>query len=132
MLHDHLAKGEAFTNRGDCAGQRRCSHNGSNLYWDAVRIIARRTLRDFWSRHADAEQALRAWYHDVASADWRSPADVKRVYANASIVGSNRVVFNIGGNKYRLIVAVNYPYRTCHVRFIGTHAAYDKVDAATV
>jgi mRNA interferase HigB len=102
-------------------------------YTDSVvRIIARRTLREFWEKHADAEQPLRAWYHDVRQADWQSPADVKRVYANASIVGDDRVVFNIGGNKYRLVVAVNYRYHMCYVRFIGTHKAYDRIDVATV
>ena len=97
-----------------------------------VRIIARRALREFWEVHADAEQPLRAWYHDALRADWTSPADVKRVYASASIVGANRLVFNIGGNKYRLVVAVNYKYRICYVRFIGTHKAYDRIDVATV
>jgi mRNA interferase HigB len=97
-----------------------------------VRVVARRTLREFWEEHADAEQPLRAWFDDIRRADWRSPADVKRAYANASIVGENRVVFNIGGNKYRLIVAVNYPYRMCYIRFVGTHKAYDRIDAATV
>lgn len=97
-----------------------------------MRIIARRTLREFWERHADAEQPLRSWFHDVERADWRSPADVKRAYANASLSGENRVVFNIGGNNYRLIVAVNYPYRICYVRFVGTHQAYDRIDATTV
>lgn len=97
-----------------------------------MRIVARRTLREFWETHADAEQPLRAWFDDVRRADWGSPADVKRAYANASIVGENRMVFNIGGNKYRLIVAVNYPYRMCYIRFVGTHKAYDRIDAATV
>ena len=98
----------------------------------AVRIIARRALREFWERHPDAEQPLRAWYHDARKADWRTPAEVKRAYANASIVGANRVVFNIGGNKYRLVVAINYPFRVCYVRFIGTHAQYDKIDAQNI
>jgi mRNA interferase HigB len=97
-----------------------------------VRIIARRALREFWERHPDAEQSLRAWYHDARQADWRTPADVKRVYATASVVGSNRVVFNIGGNKYRLVVAINYPFRICYIRFLGTHRAYDRVDVETV
>ena len=97
-----------------------------------MRIIARRTLREFRERHSDAEQPLRAWYHDVRKADWRTPADVKRVYANASVVGENRVVFNIGGNKYGLVVAMNYPFRICYVRYIGTHQAYDRVDVETV
>ena len=97
-----------------------------------MRISARRALRECWERHPDAEQPLRAWYHDTRRADWRSPADVKRVHANASIVGENRVVFNIKGNKYRLVVAINYAHRICFIRFVGTHQAYDRIDAATV
>ena len=94
--------------------------------------FARRALREFWEKHADAEQPLRAWHDDVRKADWSSPAEAKRVYANASIVGENRIVFTIGGNKYRLVVAVNYRYRMCYVRFVGTHKAYDGIDVATV
>ena len=97
-----------------------------------VRIIARRALREFWERHPDAEQPLRAWYHDARKADWRLPADIKRVYANASIVAENRVVFNIHGNKYRLVVAINYPYRMCYIRFVGSHQAYDRIDVTSV
>ena len=97
-----------------------------------MRLIARRTLREFWERHPDAEQALRAWFHDVERADWASPADVKRIYANVSIVGDSRLVFNIHGNRYRLVVAVNYPHRICYVRFVGTHRAYDRIDVTTV
>ena len=97
-----------------------------------MRIIARSTLRDFWQRHPDAEQVLRAWYYDVAQADWQSPADVRQTYTTASIVANNRVVFNIRGNTYRLIVAVNYPYRIVYIRFIGTHHEYDQVDATSV
>jgi mRNA interferase HigB len=97
-----------------------------------VRIIARRALREFWEQHPDAEQPLRAWYHDAQKADWNSPADIKRVYASASIVGVNRVVFNIKGNKYRLVVAINYPYRVCYVRFVGSHQTYDRVDVKSV
>ena len=97
-----------------------------------MRLIARRTLREFWERHPDAEQALRAWFHDVERADWASPADVKRIYANVSVVGDNRLVFNIHGNKYRLVVAVNYHHCICYVRFVGTHRAYDRIDVTTV
>ena len=75
---------------------------------------------------------LRAWYHDARKADWRSPADIKRVYANASIVAENRVVFNIKGNKYRLVVAINYSYRMCYVRFVGSHQTYDRIDVKSV
>ena len=97
-----------------------------------MRIIARATLRDFWEEHPDAEDALRAWYQDARRADWRTPEYIKGVYASASIVANNRVVFNIRGNRYRLIAAINYGFGVVYVRFIGSHQEYDKVDAATV
>lgn len=97
-----------------------------------MRIVARRALRECWARHRDAEQPLRSWYYDAKRADWRTPADVTRAYANASVVGANRVVFNIGGNKCRLVVAINYPFRICYIRFVGTHRAYDNVDVETI
>jgi mRNA interferase HigB len=89
-------------------------------------------LREFWTRHADAEQPLRAWYDDAKRARWTTPAVIKSTYANASIVGENRVVFNIKGNSYRLVVAISYPYGVCYIRFVGTHAAYDRIDVATI
>jgi len=97
-----------------------------------MRIIARSTLRDFWEKHSDAEDALRAWYQDANQAQWKTPEDIKNVYASASIIAANRVVFNIRGNHYRLIVAVNYQFGILYIRFIGSHQEYDKVDAATV
>lgn len=74
---------------------------------------------------------MKAWYSVVSAADWRSPTDVKAQYRNASFVGE-RVVFNIAGNKYRLVAWINYPYRTVYVRFVGTHAEYDRIDAGTI
>jgi len=97
-----------------------------------MRIIARRTLRDFWERHPDAEQALRAWYADARRAQWNNPQDIRNTYVSASIIANNRVVFNIRGNTYRLIVAINYPLHIVYIRFIGTHADYDQIDATTV
>ena len=97
-----------------------------------MRIIARSTLRAFWRRHKDAEQPVLAWYRDVKTADWRGPADVKRRYAQASFVGDNRVVFNIAGNKYRLVVHLNYGARAAYICFVGTHADYDKIDVEAV
>jgi mRNA interferase HigB len=97
-----------------------------------MRVIALRTLRDYWAVHADAEEALRAWHSDARHAEWRSPADIRARYANASILSDNRVVFNIRGNTYRLIVAINYDYGIIYIRFVGTHAEYDKVDAETI
>jgi mRNA interferase HigB len=101
-------------------------------YTSAMRIIARSTLREFWEIHADAEPALRAWIDDVAQADWQSPADIKSIYANASIIANNRSIFNIKGNKYRLIVHVRYDISIIFIRFIGTHREYDDVDATTI
>ena len=94
-----------------------------------MRIIARRTLREFWTKHADAEQPLKAWYAHAKKADWETPADIKNDYASASVVANNRVVL---GNDYRLIVAVNYRFGILFIRFIGTHSEYDKVDVETV
>jgi mRNA interferase HigB len=97
-----------------------------------MRIISKRTLRAFWIRYPDAEQPLLAWYREVEKEDWEKPAQVKEKYRNASFLKDNRVVFNIKGNDYRLIVKINYPYRMVYVRFVGTHAEYDKIDAKEV
>ena len=97
-----------------------------------MRIIAISTLRNFWQINKDAEEPLKAWYQEVKTADWATPHQVKAMYRNASVVGHNRIVFNIAGNKYRLIVKFNYPYRIGYVRFIGTHAEYDRIDAEEV
>ncbi len=94
-----------------------------------MRIIALKTLRDFLMIHADAEAVLRAWYTDANRAEWKSPADIKTIYANASILGHNRVVFNIRGNTYRLIIAINYTIGIIYIRFIGTYAEYDRINA---
>lgn len=99
-----------------------------------MRIISRKTLRLFWEKaqYADAEQPLKAWYREATNADWATPAAIKAAFRNASFVGSNRVVFNIGGNKYRLVVKVNYAYRVVYIRFIGTHAHYDRINVEEV
>ncbi len=97
-----------------------------------MRIIARRTLRIFWEQHSDAEQPLKAWFRSISAADWATPNDVKAVYRSASILDGNRVCFNIAGNKYRLIVKLNYTHWIVYIRFIGTHAEYVKIDANTV
>ncbi len=101
-------------------------------YIVVVRIIAISTLRNFWATNGDAEEPLKAWFQEVKSADWATTQQVQAMYRNASIVGDNRVVFNIAGNKYRLIVKFNYPYRLGYVRFIGTRAEYDRIDAEKV
>ncbi len=99
-----------------------------------MRIIAIRMLREFWQEptRGDAEQALKAWFSFTSAADWNTPADVKLDYRNASILKIRRVVFNIAGNKYRLVVSINYPYRVVYLRFVGTHAQYDQIDAETI
>ncbi len=97
-----------------------------------MRIIALRALKEFWQDHADAEQPLRTWYAIVKRADWATPTDIKVIYRNASILTNNRVVFNIKGNAYRLVVALDYHYGVVYIRFIGTHRAYDEIDATTV
>lgn len=97
-----------------------------------MRIISRRTLREFWQKHPDAQQPLQAWYYDAKKAEWKNPAQIKNLYRNASFVGKNRVVFNIKGNRYRLVGAVNYQIGIIFIRFIGTHAEYDKIDAAKI
>lgn len=100
-----------------------------------MRIIALSTLKTFWERNPkflDAKEPVLAWYRHTLRAGWSSPADVKAAFGNASILKDGRVVFNIAGNKYRLIVWINYSYRVVYVRFIGTHAQYDRVDAQTV
>lgn len=97
-----------------------------------MRIFSRSTLRDFWLRHADSEQALKAWYQEAERSHWRSPNEIKLEYPSASILAGNRVVFNIKGNTYRLIVKINYDFGAVWVRFIGTHATYDKIDATKI
>ena len=97
-----------------------------------MRIIAVKTLKLFWKRHNDTEQPLKAWYAEVKAANWRSPAEIKRFYRSASILGNNRVVFNIKGNSYRLVTAVNYNFNIVYIRFIGTHKEYDKINAEEI
>ena len=97
-----------------------------------MHVIARRALREFWETHPDAEGPLRAWHDEASKARWRSANDIRARYAHASFVGDDRVVFNVGGNKYRLIVVVRYRTGTVFVRFIGTHAEYDRIDARRI
>lgn len=99
-----------------------------------MRIIAVSTLRDFWTQagRGDAEQPLRAWVHVVRAADWSKPTDVKQMFRSADILRNGRAIFDIGGNKYRLVASIHYRGKRVYVRFIGTHAAYDKIDAETI
>jgi mRNA interferase HigB len=96
------------------------------------RIFPKSPLRQFWEKHAEAEQYLKTWYDTAMSSDWWNPADVKQTYANASILKSNRIVFNIKGNQYRLIAKFNFEKQWIFIRFIGTHAEYDRINADTI
>jgi len=97
-----------------------------------MRVIAVSTLRDYWVKHPQAEIPLRAWFADASRAAWKTPADIKAAHRNASFVGSNRVVFNIKGNDYRLVVAAHYNRGMMYIRFVGTHKEYDAIDAGKV
>ncbi len=97
-----------------------------------MRVIAKRTLREFWSKHPDAEGSLKAWFAETENASWQGPADIKAYYRSASLLGDNRAVFNICGNKYRLVVKVNYQAAIVLVRFIGTHKEYDGINAGVI
>ena len=97
-----------------------------------MRIIARRMLREFWARHPRARGPLQAWFHTVKDANWSGPADVRAQLNSAKFVGDNRVIFNIGGNNYRLVVHVHYTHGIVRTKFIGTHAQYDRIDPEKV
>ena len=97
-----------------------------------MRVIAKRTLRDFWLHHADCEQQLKSWYQETEKSEWTNINELKSEYPSASILKDNRIVFNIKGNDYRLIVKFNFEYQICWIRFIGTHAEYNKINANTI
>ena len=102
-------------------------------YVSAVQIIAKRTLRLFWRRHPQAEGPLKAWYAMVDRAEWKGPADVKPLFGRTvDFVGDNRVIFDIGGNKYRLVVHVAYRFKRVLIKFVGTHKEYDRIDPESV
>ena len=98
-----------------------------------MQIIAKRTLREFWQRHPRAEVPLRGWFAMVSRADWQSPTDVKAMFGTTvDFVADNRLIFDIGGNKYRLVVHVAYEYRRALIKFVGTHTEYDRIDPETI
>jgi mRNA interferase HigB len=97
-----------------------------------MRILSLRRLREFWERHPQAEGPLRTWYAMVEEASWCGPADVKRQFGSVDVLSDNRLVFDVGGNKFRLIVRVAYQHGQVMVKFVGTHAEYDRIDAETV
>jgi mRNA interferase HigB len=97
-----------------------------------LRVIAKKILRDFWLKYPDCEQQLKSWYKEAECAVWKNPNEIKVDYPSASILEESRIVFNIKGNKCRLIIRVNYYYQMVWIRFIGTHAQYDKIDATKI
>lgn len=97
-----------------------------------VRIIAKKILREYWIIHPDCEQQLKSWFQETNRASWKNHNELKHDYPNASIIADTRVVFNIKGNHYRLIVKINYDFQICWIRFIVTHAEYDKVNAKEI
>lgn len=108
---------------------------GKIIYIYKMRIIAKSTLKKFWEvrKYRDAEQSLRAWYDEVKNAEWNTLNEIKQKYRNCSIVGNDRIVFNIKGNKYRLVVAFRFkPGRIAFVKFIGTHKEYDKTNVKEI
>ena len=97
-----------------------------------MRVIAKKILREFWAKHNDCEDQLKSWYKEAEEANWQIPNDIKKEYPTASFLADNRVVFNIKGNHYRLIVKINYAFSIVFIRFVGTHAEYDKIDATKI
>jgi mRNA interferase HigB len=107
-------------------------HQDGDMIRFIMQVIARRTLKEFWARHPHAEGPIRAWLAIVAKANWENPAEIKRQLGNTvDFVGDNRVIFDLGGNKYRLVVHVSFAFGRVLVKFIGTHAAYDRIDPET-
>ena len=96
------------------------------------RIIAKRTIREFWEKHPNSEQYLKTWYETVKNSNWASPNEIKQTYINANILKNGRIVFNIKGNSFRLVVKFNFERQWAFIRFVGTHAEYDKIDADTI
>ena len=101
----------------------------------SMRVIAKRTLREFWEfspQHLDAQASLEVWHGETLKANWKTPQELKEQFGSASILKNNRVVFNIAGNKYRLVVSIDYGRQACFIRFIGTHEQYDEIDAEII
>lgn len=94
-----------------------------------MRVISIKILREFWEIHSECQQQLKSWFQETSKAEWKNPNEIKLEYPSASLIGDNRVVFNIKGNHYRIIVKINFEYKMVWIRFVGTHSEYDKIDA---
>ncbi len=97
-----------------------------------MRVLAKKILREFWEKNPDTTEQLKSWYQEATKSQWPNPNFIKSEFPNARIISNNRVIFNIKGNQYRLVVKVNYKYQMIYIRFIGTHDAYDKLDMKTI
>lgn len=97
-----------------------------------MRVIAKRTSREFWEKYADAETPLKVWYKNASEAEWKNNNELKRQFKNASLIGNDRVVFNVKGNTYRLVVAIDYEKKIVWIKFIGYHKDYDRIDVKTI
>ena len=97
-----------------------------------MRVIAKKALKEFWTKYPDCEQQLKSWYKETEDASWKNMNQIKKDYPSASILGDNRIVFNIKGNNYGLIVKINFYYQMIWIRFIGTHKQYDKIEARKI
>ena len=97
-----------------------------------MNVIAKKTLREYWLKHPDAEVALKEWHHIAEKATWEKPSEVVEAIANTRFIGNDRFVFKIRGNNHRLVVKMLFPFRQVYVRFVGTHAEYDQIDTNTI
>ncbi len=97
-----------------------------------MRILSKKILREFWLKHTDSEQQLKSWYQEANKTNWENAKQIKLKYPSACFLTDNRVVFNIKGNTYRLIIKINYDYQLIWIRFVGTHAQYDKIDVSKI
>ena len=113
-------------------GNLSLDNNMGTLYIKIVRVIKRQPLVDFYNKYHDTKSQLETWYAEVKNADWKNSQEIRQKYGTASIIGNNRVVFNIKGNKYRLVAHINYEMKIVYIRFIGTHKEYDKINAEEI
>ncbi len=102
------------------------------LYIISVHVISRKILVDYYNKHKETKSQLESWYHEAKNAEWKNPQEIKEKYGSASIIGDNRIVFNIKGNKYRLVTKLKYQMKIVYIRFIGTHKEYDKINAEEI
>jgi len=102
------------------------------LYIISVRVISKKTLVEYYEKHKEIKSQLETWYHEAKNAEWKNPQEIKQKYASASIIGGNKIVFNIKGNKYRLVTEINYRMKIVYIKFIGTHKEYDKINVEEI